>query len=530
MTNPLTFLAPPLVGAFIGYMTNYVAIRMLFRPLKPWRLFGIRVPMTPGVIPGKRHELAINIGEMVGEHLLTSKDIKKALGRESFNLELKELINGRVTDILHKDLGPIASLVPKEFTNYFKAGIKILRWRSLKHLHNFINSEAFAEKLSVTISARLQNFMAQETGALLPEETAARLFDFLEKTTTNFLAGPAVEQWLTIYTEKKINEFIKSDQTLSDLIPQSLTETLLDRLQTETPRLIEKFAALLQEPEMRDKITHGICQAISHFIAAMGPMAAFIGNFINPETIEQKIRQYLQEKGDDVADGLFDQATQTKITAIIRQKVESLLHTPASTLLKNLGSEKVEQTAKWLSSSIVALIKDPKTSAALINLLREALAGWQKRTIEETLTPLFGQKALHDGQAKITSEVVEVIRSPMVKRLIDQLAKELLEEKIMVQPIGQLSSFLPHKVQDKIDEYLLQFIKDLLIREVPGLVDSLNIKEVVTQKVDSLDLLRLEGLLLGIMQEQFKYINLFGALLGFIIGLLNLIVLFGPGF
>ncbi len=38
----------PLVGAFIGYATNHVAIRMLFRPLKPCRLFGLRLPLTRG--------------------------------------------------------------------------------------------------------------------------------------------------------------------------------------------------------------------------------------------------------------------------------------------------------------------------------------------------------------------------------------------------------------------------------------------------------------------------------------------------
>jgi uncharacterized membrane protein YheB (UPF0754 family) len=53
-------------------------------------------------------------------------------------------------------------------------------------------------------------------------------------------------------------------------------------------------------------------------------------------------------------------------------------------------------------------------------------------------------------------------------------------------------------------------------------VESLNIKRVVTDKVDSLDLLQLERLLLSIMEEQFKYINMFGALLGFLIGLINL--------
>jgi uncharacterized membrane protein YheB (UPF0754 family) len=64
-----------------------------------------------------------------------------------------------------------------------------------------------------------------------------------------------------------------------------------------------------------------------------------------------------------------------------------------------------------------------------------------------------------------------------------------------------------------------------MIREVPSLVDSLEIRQMVTVKVDSLDLLRLERLLLSIMEEQFKYINLFGALLGFFIGLANVLLL-----
>ena len=69
---------------------------MLFRPLKPWRIFGLRVPMTPGVIPSKRHELAENIGIMVGEHLLTARDIGTALSMEPFQEHLHNLVDERV--------------------------------------------------------------------------------------------------------------------------------------------------------------------------------------------------------------------------------------------------------------------------------------------------------------------------------------------------------------------------------------------------------------------------------------------------
>jgi uncharacterized membrane protein YheB (UPF0754 family) len=44
-------LLPPLLGAIIGYVTNALAIRMLFRPLREYRIGPFRVPFTPGIIP-----------------------------------------------------------------------------------------------------------------------------------------------------------------------------------------------------------------------------------------------------------------------------------------------------------------------------------------------------------------------------------------------------------------------------------------------------------------------------------------------
>ena len=99
-------------------------------------------------------------------------------------------------------------------------------------------------------------------------------------------------------------------------------------------------------------------------------------------------------------------------------------------------------------------------------------------------------------------------------------------QKLLKKSIGRLEDFLPQKIQESINHFLFEQTSDILIKEVPGLVDTLNISEIVTKKVDSLDLLRLEGLLLSIMEEQFKYINLFGALLGFLIGSLNVLLLY----
>lgn len=67
------------VSGVIGYATNYIAVKMLFRPLKPVYIFGKQLPFTPGIIPKGKPRLAKALGNAVGDKLLTDSDITSAL-------------------------------------------------------------------------------------------------------------------------------------------------------------------------------------------------------------------------------------------------------------------------------------------------------------------------------------------------------------------------------------------------------------------------------------------------------------------
>lgn len=71
----LHYLSGPLVGAIIGYCTNYIAVKMLFHPYKEVKLLGRTLPFTPGVIPKNKPRLARAIAHAVSDVLLTKEDI-----------------------------------------------------------------------------------------------------------------------------------------------------------------------------------------------------------------------------------------------------------------------------------------------------------------------------------------------------------------------------------------------------------------------------------------------------------------------
>ncbi|MFZ5760060.1 MAG: DUF445 family protein [Thermodesulfobacteriota bacterium] len=525
MPTLLHLAAPPLLGAIIGYTTNYVAIKMLFRPLRPWKILGIRLPMTPGVIPAKRHELARNIGEMVGDHLLTGQDVSRAIAGEQFRQKLHELITERVATLLHKDLGPIATIIPARFHSYFKAGVKIIRLRFITSMHSYLDSPDFARIIDRAATTQLDAIIDKTFSALFPSDNQEHFYRFLEQTVHELLASPDTREWIAAAIRARIHLTLREGRSLHDIIPSEISSLFLERLEEETPALLARIAAMLGEPVMREKIGDTMCRAVSGFTASLGPLAAMMASFISEETIRRKVEQYLADKGGEISGWLADETIRRETAQILRQRAENFLHRPLADQLAGIDPKKIDTISRQFGEQISLLLARPSTAASVANLLRSVLDSQAQRPLAAIIGDLFGPTALERGRRWTAAEITALFRSSKIKQILNDLVVELLEKKLLAKPIGRPADLLPRKVQLSFADYIEQQVADILVREVPLLVDSLDIKKIVTRKVDSLDLLRLEGLLMSIMQEQFKYINLFGALLGFLIGLANLLLL-----
>jgi len=90
------------VGGFIGWITNFIAIKLLFLPVKPVKLFfGYKIQ---GVIPARKPELAVSIGNVIEKQLLAPEEILNKLVSEKDINNLKEVIVTNVISILKDKL------------------------------------------------------------------------------------------------------------------------------------------------------------------------------------------------------------------------------------------------------------------------------------------------------------------------------------------------------------------------------------------------------------------------------------------
>lgn len=120
------FLAP-LVGGIIGYITNDLAIKMLFHPRKAIYIGKWHVPFTPGLIPQQKERIAISIGKVISSQLLNEETIKQTIVSEKTLQLMKEKIDGML-DKFKEDTRTVeeflGTYIPKEQIEVHKDTIR----------------------------------------------------------------------------------------------------------------------------------------------------------------------------------------------------------------------------------------------------------------------------------------------------------------------------------------------------------------------------------------------------------------------
>jgi uncharacterized membrane protein YheB (UPF0754 family) len=523
----LTYATPPLLGAFIGYLTNKVAIRMLFRPLRRWRVLGIPVPMTPGVIPAKRHELARNIGEMVGTHLLTSRDIGSALSEERFQDHLRARVEGWVNELLARDFGPVPSFVPERFRTYLKVAVRTGKYQARKGIHRFIQGEVFANKVSQAVLEQLRTLGDRPLNSLVSRDERQAVYGFIDTLVSDLLAGEQTGEWLAGHLRESLRNSAAQGKTVADYLPAPLQELVLTSIQRHSPEILHQLGRMLAEPPVRERIIGLGRGAVENFIKTLGPLGAMASGFLNMDRLEVTFREYLTGREGEIQAWLENQEVQQHFSTVLTEQAEKYLQTPVARLLAGVAEEQLASVCREVALQVLGLLRTPGVLDSLAALLRdsfeEMLGQGERRIGDLSEQVLGGETAAAFGQT-LAGETVALLRSQRAARLIDKMVNSMFDG-LLRRPVGVLNTILPAGVRAGLADYAVLTSNRILLREVPSIVDSLNIRQIVTDKVDSLDLLRLERLLLSIMEEQFKYINLFGALLGFLLGLINLLVI-----
>ncbi len=226
MNDGFQIILMAIIGALIGGLTNMLAIRMLFRPYETKYLFGRRLPLTPGVIPRRREEASIKMGEIVTRHLLTPDAfIEKIKSRETQNFIM--LFIDRQIETIESE-----KLTLRYFLERINEGLsdKVVK--------------GFNAQLSDKVTAEGARLYQQEIRNLVPTDAMATLDDKIGTLQ------PQITQ--------KIEEYINSEKGYQDLY------TMTDEFVEHRGRLARSLKYLMSKETIVQNIRNELNKLIHH--------------------------------------------------------------------------------------------------------------------------------------------------------------------------------------------------------------------------------------------------------------------------
>lgn len=296
----LQLLLPPLVGAGIGYITNDIAIRMLFRPRKAVYIGKWRLPFTPGLIPKEKDRIAAAMGAAIQNHLLNGEILTESLASE----EMLATIRGRLAAFVEgqrENSDTIGETLRRyadgEALDRTAEGIK----RSVAGvLHSKLVELEFGEDISVIalegIRARMKDSrwsfasrmmddkmigsMSRRTGELINTAVADHSQEMLEEVVGNEadkLLGTRICDLIARYDEK-LPAIIEALLKAYTGIISTCLSRVVDAINLS--KIIEERVAALDAEELETMI-FSIMKKELRAIVYLGALLGFCMGFVN---------------------------------------------------------------------------------------------------------------------------------------------------------------------------------------------------------------------------------------------------------
>lgn len=314
-SNLLLYLSPPVVGGIIGYFTNDIAIKMLFRPYQAIYIGKQRLPFTPGLIPRNQERLALKISNTIMGSLLTPTELQNLARR----LLQPERVEAAILWLLKLAIDQIKSEEKNQKSAKIVGGIlRDLLGESLPRLLKVLaRREDFLEvQINQIFDQVLLEFQ-------LSEEQSIRLADWLlQVVIPPDVVRQTIVDFLTDRTIQTIDETFREKTSGTYWVVANLfgLRNTLTRLRTfcldEKEATNARLQELTQELQMRDRIKK-LLQNLTLQNLPVGTVRQL------RKTTRESVRHYLQNSGSELLQGLTDSVDWENIASLLLNRLST---------------------------------------------------------------------------------------------------------------------------------------------------------------------------------------------------------------
>jgi len=389
---------------------------MLFRPHRELRLFGKRLPLTPGLIPRRQMDLADKLGEVVDQELLTAEGLAKSLERPEMGYAVKKATIQSLGNLLNQS--PTAGEL---VTRLFGENV----WMRTEHL--------LVEKAVM--------FLRSDQGRQRVEALADQVFEHLQATlsTDDVRAELARGFAAPLYVN-----LTQGELTWTQALPEGVRLLIEERIAAQVPPMLNGLSGWLSNHSVAESISRTLQDKVGN-IPLIGPMAK---SFLTPERVlsdivpplqemmtSTNIRELVESKMRQELCQFWDKPIGAYIGRLSADDFSTLVEKLLRVVLERALSEDAGSREKFRDFIVTGLLAgaNATTIGDIVRRLLSAFAGWNIRDIYIKNTEKADrviEKAWHYLRGAIIEALPEILAALSIRNIV--------REKIASFPIPEL--------------------------------------------------------------------------------------------
>lgn len=488
------YIIGALIGAVIGYITNWLAIKMLFRPREAKYIFGMKLPFTPGLIPKEKSRIANKVGETVGTHLLNSDSLSKALKDDKIKAKFNEVAKEKINQVINSNSTLEDSLKNTLGENYYALKENMIN-NIAKTILESIKEEEFKNKVKFYIVDSIKEGLNKKPEKIIDFVNSNKfrevIINTLEEEKTRDIIGKALL--------KEVKTLGKEDLTIEEVIPENIKPYIEEYVKSQKDTLVDIIKNLLRD----DEVSHKIKSAINDNIPSIVSM------FLSGDVIYGKLVSLVDKS-------LNEEENKEYICDAALAFVHESMKKKVSDVINTVGEEKLEVISDALGDKISKKLNTEENIDSIISKLNCKISSFS--SYEEIIKVLFNdyENILIDNIDSMISQIVNN------NQLYDEISKiiEKVFDKFLQNSLNDIC-YNKQNLENSIMSILDNLYNDFVENKSAKVLEIVDISSIVEEQINAFEVDYAEEIIIGIANKELKAITWLGALLGGILGILS---------
>jgi uncharacterized membrane protein YheB (UPF0754 family) len=502
-----------------GYAGAWLAVRMLFRPRKPFKVLGITL-FPQGMIPRHRDRLATAIGKAVGEELVSQETImEELLGKDFLRRKIRGVVDSYTQDIFSQNYPSLIETLPSNLRAPVLDTITSLQFKVAEHIESVLKSEESLATITGFVERRVDEVLSRRVSSVVDDETFEKIVGFLEERIRTAVNSAELEEKVRGFIGRRVDDLANTPTPLSQMFTNDAVSLLKEKASEQIAPMTHHLTEIAATERTRNQISSLIKREVHNYYEALPFFKKiFVSRDNLLDEVDDLVNESLPRRIEETLKGDF---FAEEARNFIDTSIDNALARPLPEVIGQIDPSQLQRLKDQIISAVLSLLRGEEMQRQISAYLTDTLAQFRPHSIDSIM------RSLHpESEAKLKSMLSKgllniVAREDTSKIINSMLATQI--ENLLSAPIGRLSDQISEEKLRSASDGFADAIIAAIREKLPDAIKEFDVGGVVRQKIMNYPAEKLEALVLSVAKEHLRTIEFFGALFGLFIGILQAI-------